>query len=353
MSGSFPLVSVIEHGHTGHRLFFAVLLANGLAAAGYRTQLITSATASQSPQFAEYGTRLDSAVNLCVDVTQPDLKASVETYAEQSRWAIALDGEALIYQRGLPAMRRNVIALVLHSPDLYPLRPGFKRMAKSSLLRRAQRRGILTVSLASPSVVLARRPNTVPDPSPFSLLSPDLAHEEPRLPGGTEWIGIFGGMTARKGSMALLRAVAASGRRDLGVSMIGPWTDPADKAQAINFATAGSIPLRLRDSYVSTEQLRQEMLAVDAVAVLNSNEGSSGVFLGSCSLDLPVLAAGSESLRRDAHATGVTWVSGDPQGLASVLAGRALRSLPSPSYRPAPHGEDFVEPFVRLMHSDL
>jgi len=344
-------VAVIELEHSGHRLFFATLLANHLVSAGASCVLVTSPDSAQSPQGLEHFAYLDSRVSVQLWPRSLSLRSCVEEYIWDQDWTIALDGEGLVYRHRLPQLdATRLICLMLHSPDLYPVKPRQTRFLKRALLERARRRGYRILQLASPSVVLGGSQQIAPDPSPFALLSSSSDSQVPSdLDPQYTWIGLFGGIDQRKGPRPLIEAVKQSGRSDLALLIVGRWSENQLRDLVINEAAQANVTTRTINEYVPTQALRRYMQAVDYIAVLNSNEGSSGVFLAACALRKPVILGGSNSLLLDSRATGCDWEGSSRKALSNYLAKLDSCSQPSPNYRPSDDGQDFTDSFIRII----
>ena len=342
-------VCVLELEHDGHRLFFAVLLANHLADQGARTTLATSPEAIASPEGRDYLRFIDQRVEIVDCATSKGLNYWIEFFSPRAHKVVVLNGEALVYQVALPrADPRKIVSLMLHSPELYKLRPRLNRLVKRALIQRARIKGYTLVNLASPGIVVEGRPGIAPDPSPFALIhNLSLPEEDVGLSRDRTWIGIFGGVSARKGPELALDAIAAGGRTDLGLLVVGKWEDYDLLDRFKRKAGLLQVEVLLIDRYVSTEDLRSYIASVDIVLVLNSNEGSSGILLATCALDRCVILGGSGSLRRDAHLLKVPWSSNRPNLLSRAID-QTLRSRTSvPSYTPDPEGKDFTSAVIR------
>lgn len=346
-------VCVLELEHSGHRLFFAVLLANHLADQGARTSLVTSPEAIASPQGREHLRFLNQRVEIADCAKSKGLNYWVGHFCQTADKVIVLDGEGLVYQAKLPKVDPNkVVALMLHSPELYRIRPALNRLAKRALIRRARAKGYTLINLASPGIVVEGRPGIAPDPSPFALIH-DLTLPERAVPLSQEltWIGVFGGISARKGPELALDAIALSGRTDLGLLVVGKWQDHDLLARFRKKSNLIPVEVVLVDSYVSTEDLRCYIASVDVVLVLNQNEGSSGILLAACTLNKPVFTSGSSSLRHDAKVLQVPWVRNDPEALGQALESFTPRVAVKASCNMKPDGSDFTHSIIRLICS--
>lgn len=249
-------VCVLELEHSGHRLFFAVLLANHLVDQGARTTLATSPEAIISPQGEEHLRFIDQRVEIADCVKSKGLNHWVDFFSSIAHRVVVLDGECLVYQAALPKTDpKKIVALMLHSPELYKIRPTLNRLVKRALIKRARAKGYTLVNLASPGIVVEGRPGIAPDPSPFALIH-DLAlpERDVGLSQDRTWIGIFGGISERKGPELALDAIAASNRSDLGLLVVGKWQDldlqsrfkkKAAKFNLKSFLSTATCPLRI------------------------------------------------------------------------------------------------------------
>ena len=355
MSGTHTSVAVIELEHSGHRLYFATLLANHLAQEGLDCILVTSPESLESREGRENFPYLDKRVQVETWLRSSGIRPCVERYASDDKWVIVLDGEGLLYQRSLPRVKSGrVICMMLHSPNLYPVQPAYSRPFKRALVARGENSGFRVLSLASPSIVLSDRPNTTADPSPFALLPPfDPDHARDRLDPNFFWIGLFGGLSRRKGTKLLIEAVRESKRHDLALLMVGQWRDTELRTEVMHLAEEAGIATQIHDQFVTTEELRLQISRVDQVAVLNRNEGSSGILLASCALRKPVILSGSASLYREAQALDVSWANPNPSDLASLLRDQLGKISFPPKYVPAVSGRDFTLPFINLLRHQV
>ena len=341
-------ICVLELEHSGHRLFFAVLLANHLADQGAKTTLATSPEAIASPQGREHLRFIDKRVEIADCPKSKGLNYWIDFFSQTVDKVVVLDGEGLVYQVILPeADPKKIVALMLHSPELYKIRPALSRLVKRLLIQRARAKSYTLVNLASPGIVAEGRPRIAPDPSPFALIH-DLAlpERDVGLSQDRTWIGVFGGISARKGPELALAALAESNRSDLGLLVVGKWQDNDLLARFRKKADLSQLDVVLVDSYLSTEDLRSYISSVNLVLVLNNNEGSSGVLVGACALDQITILSGSGSLRRDAHSLKVPWSSGHPSALARAINEALHAGSSAPAYTPDTNGKDFTRAVI-------
>lgn len=353
MSDTHTSVAVIELEQSGHRLHFATLLANHLAQEGLDCVLVTSPESLESREGRENFSYLDKRVQVETWLRSSGIKSCTEHYASDDRWVIVLDGEGLLYRRSLPrANSRRVICLMLHSPSLYPVHPAYSRPLKRALVTRAEKSGFRILNLASPSIVLSDRPNTTADPSPFALLPPlHPDHGRDPLDPNFFWIGLFGGLSQRKGVKLLVEAIKESRRSDLALLIVGQWEAAGLKREVVHLSEKAGIAIEINDQFVTTQELRSQVARVDQVAVLNNNEGSSGILLASCDLRKPAILSGSVSLHREAHALGVPWIAPTPLAIAQYFRGIRKEGLLVPKYQALSDGRDFTEPFMNVIRA--
>ncbi|MDC3376945.1 glycosyltransferase [Candidatus Nanopelagicales bacterium] len=348
-------VCVLEIEHSGHRLFFAVLLANHLADQGAKTTLATSPEAISSPEGREHLRFLDKRVEIVDCPKSKGLNYWIDFFSQTADKVVVLDGEGLVYQVTLPAADpKKIVALMLHSPELYKIRPTLNRLAKRALIQRARAKSYTLVNLASPGIVAEGRPGIAPDPSPFALIHNLAIPAGPvRLSQDRTWIGVFGGISARKGPELALDAIAYSRRKDLGLVVIGKWQNPDQLDRFTKKAKLNHVEVLLVNDYVSTEDLRSYIAGVDVVLVLNHNEGSSGILLGACALGKPVALGGSLSLKKDAKLLGVPWVNAQYGLLSQTLNHVGHPAKLRPSYKPNPDGSDFSGVIISALRGNL
>ena len=344
-------ICVLELEHSGHRLFFAVLLANHLADQGAKTTLATSPEAIASSQGREHLRFLEKRVEIADCPKSKRLNYWIDFFSQSADKVVVLDGEGLVYQVTLPeADPKKIVALMLHSPELYKIRPALNRLAKRALIQRARAKSYTLVNLASPGIVAEGRPGIAPDPSPFALIHNLAIPEGPvRLSQDRTWIGVFGGISARKGPELALDAIAYSRRTDLGLVVIGKWQDPEQLDRLTKKAKLIYVDVLLVNDYVSSEDLREYISSVDIVLVLNQNEGSSGILVAACSLEKPVVLGGSESLRRDAGDLKVPWATSRAEPLSTAIQKTLRLEDCVPSYEPEANGSDFTNAMIRAL----
>jgi hypothetical protein len=311
--------------------------------------LLVSETGLVSAQGREHLSRLHESVQVEAVADTTTTSGAIARCARDSSRMIVMDGESLVYSLALPDVRPcRITALILHDPALYPQKPAWRSSIKRTLIARARRREIDLVSLGSPGMQASPTSSIAIDPSPFLLVSQSAPSpaSAPTAEDGVRWIGIFGGMASRKGSELIIRALSKSPLQNVAIALVGQWPSVKERMAIESLARELVVPIRIRDEYVSTASLRDEMQTVDVVAVLNSNEGSSGIFLAACALSRPVLTSGSQSLKRAALSTGCVWVEPTVEALSDVLTSRDLECFPAPNYQPSTDGQGFLGPLL-------
>ncbi|WP_153003304.1 glycosyltransferase [Microbacterium testaceum] len=174
----------------------------------------------------------------------------------------------------------------------------------------------------------------VPDPGTMSASPSDGARARdawnrafPAAPAF--WIGVIGGIGPRKNLDVVAEAVSAltgniglviAGQAEVDESIIERWLTPATEHGVPIMRLAGTLGEHDFDSIIQ---------GLDCVVVAHSNEGPSGILAKAVMAHTAVVAAGAQSLKRDAEFSGgrVLWSELTPEGIASSLTS-VLHSAP-------------------------
>jgi glycosyltransferase involved in cell wall biosynthesis len=143
---------------------------------------------------------------------------------------------------------------------------------------------------------------------------------------GKTWLGFFGQLKAKKGTLFFLEALAASGRlRDTHLVMVGDVEEPVRAWLAGAAAAPAHTLLPFRDRY----DLLPMYAAVDLIVLPSFYDGMPNVLLEAAALGVPVLGSDAGAMP---DVLGAEWplsfAAGDHHACARVIA-RALDARPA------------------------
>lgn len=314
-----PTTLLVEPHPSGHR-FQAVAHLLPPASRSSDVVLLTSRGARDDPAYAEYLGDQDVEVHEVFDSIEP---STAELVAEVDRWqargevdrVVLMDADQALKRwfwaaRRLRKPRPRVIAMLTRYPArlTWTDRTGvLLRVSKASLVLMARLSGTLHHAagfagrddLSRGWVVRRAR-----DPETSSARTHDRAqlrawHD---LPEGRRIIGIFGVVTARKHPHLVWQALEdADVEADL---LLGGALSPDMAEWAAGVTSSPRRRLILHDRYLTNRDLDELVAACDAVALIMTNNGPSGIQGKALAAGVPVVTAGSLVRAREARLTG-------------------------------------------------
>lgn len=198
------------------------------------------------------------------------------------------------------------------------------RSIKAKLISWARLRGFIFLSLLNPWAESPEGYFPVRDPSPFLLINPPARTSLKKRSTRALVVGVFGLIDKRKNLPLLVESCSHVENCHLKVQ--GRWASERQVRRLARLAQRLSVQLSIENKALSDVELATKMQEVDVVAVLNSNEGSSGIALGALHLGLPLLLGGSDSLRVFSRAGGTLWGGNSCGQIADAL--RRFRDQP-------------------------
>lgn len=165
------------------------------------------------------------------------------------------------------------------------------------------------------------------------------------LPCDATLVGVFGHVSERRNAPMILEAILAEGL-DVLLVIAGSLT-PEVRAWVDGLDEDSRSRLLVRDAYLDNPTLDRYIAAMDAVPLLLTNNGPSGIMGKAESAGVPVVTAGSVVRAREAHALG----AGEACDLEVRSVGRALRTVLAPGYQVTTRDVDLVSParYARAM----
>ncbi|RZI96478.1 MAG: hypothetical protein EOO67_00160 [Microbacterium sp.] len=165
------------------------------------------------------------------------------------------------------------------------------------------------------------------------------------LPADALLVGVFGFVSERRNAPMILEAVRSEGL-DVLLVIAGSLT-PEVRAWVDGLDEHGRSRLLVRDAYLDNPTLDRYIAAMDAIPLLLTNNGPSGIMGKAESAGVPVVTAGSVVRAREARALG----AGEACDLDVASVGRALRTVLAPGYRVTTRDTDLVSParYARAM----
>lgn len=329
---------IVSQGYQGHRLMYVRLLADAAITRGRRPLLVLDHAAPDSAEFATHLGGLDRSAR----VITFDGHRSNELWRvlQNEEWDLPIvfpEGDAwlrpLLTSRPLPG-KATVLVMRPESQSAGLLMRAAQNAAKR-VLRQAVRvlRGHAVFTLTGAMRTSLGR-YEVPDPGTMSASPSDGARARDSWNRGFSaapafWIGVIGGIGPRKNLDVVAEAVSSltvniglviAGQAEVEESIIEQWLAPAAEHGAPIVRLAGTLGEHDFDSIIR---------GLDCVVVAHSNEGPSGILAKAVMAHTVVVAAGAQSLKRDAEFSGgkVVWSELTPDGIASSLTS-VLHSAP-------------------------
>lgn len=361
---------VVDPDHTGHH-FQSVSFVVTEASRSGPVVLLTSRGASSTDEFAAHlgaqhragGLEVLEVLDGVLPPTRDVARAVAETCRGRSdvRHVLVMDGDQPLKRWWLvapPAFqgvspRPRVTFMLTRYPARLALidRTGWRlRVPKATLAIAARLRGTLhrVVGFSGRDDVgnglVVKR---IGDPNDCTAHGSERARwrSELDLPADALLVGVFGFVSERRNAPMILEAIRSEGLDALLV-IAGSLT-PEVRAWVDGLDEPGRSRLLVRDAYLDNPTLDRYIAAMDAVPLLLTNNGPSGIMGKAESAGVPVVTAGSVVRAREARALG----AGEACDLDVASVGRALRTVLAPGYRVTTRDTDLVSParYARAM----
>lgn len=361
---------VVDPDHTGHH-FQSVSFVVEQAVLGGPVVLLTSHGARATEEFAAHLAELHDAGRVevveALDGVLPATDAVAREVARVCRergdvgHVLVMDGDQplkrwwLVAPRALKDLptRPRVTFMLTRYPARLALtdRTGWRlRVPKAALALAAMARRCLhrVVGFSGRDDVgtgwVVRR---IGDPNDGTAHASERARwrAELDLPLDARLVGVFGFVSERRNAPMILDALVAE---DLdAVLVVAGALTPEVRAWVEGLAPHPRERLLVRDAYLDNPTLDRYIAAMDAIPLLLTNNGPSGIMGKAESAGVPVVTAGSVVRAREARALG----AGEACDLEVASVGRALRTVLAPGYRVTTRESDLVTParYARAM----
>jgi len=332
-----PRVLIVEPDPRGHHLYYVRVLVDAFRSQGRSIVVLTTSAAVNS---AEWVTHLGSAAPE-VALRPPPAFALPElekaATAAAADLTVVPDGDRYL----LPLLRygwsgSGELSLLVLRADGQSRTPGLRQVrgaTKKMLAWTAGLRPRVRLSVLRSPLVDRRGPlRWAPDPVTLGCSADDVREIRESLDsyGDRYWIGVFGGITARKNLPLVVEAILEV--PDIGILIAG--SIDKEVAQVVGpllarFTEAGGrvhyMPAPLTDA-----EFDAAISAVDCVVAAHSNEGPSGVVIKAAASGRRLVLAGAKSLKRDATNLGgsATWSKLEESALRQAI--RQAMLLPCP-----------------------
>lgn len=361
---------VVDPDHTGHH-FQSVAFVVEQAAVRGPVVLLTSHGAGATEEFAAHLHALVDAGDVEVvedlDGVLPPTAAIAEAVAEVCRsrgdvgHVLVMDGDQplkrwwLVAPRALRGLARRprITFMLTRYPARLALtdRTGWRlRVPKATLALLAMARRCLhrVVGFSGRDDVgsgfVVRR---IGDPNECTASAADRERwrTELGLPQDDLLVGVFGLVSERRNAPMILEAILRE-RLDARLVVAGALT-PEVQAWADGLEGEAASRLLVHDGYLDNPTLDRYVAAMDAVPLLLTNNGPSGIMGKAEAAGVPVVTAGSVVRAREARALG----AGVACDLEVGAVGRALRVVLDGGYRMGLRPEQLVPPerYARAM----
>lgn len=361
---------VVDPDHTGHHFQSVSFVVEQAAPLG-PVVLLTSRGAQASEEFAAHLGAQHAAGRLAVveavQGTVPPTADVARAVADVCRergdvgHVLVMDGDQPLKRwwlvaprafRGLPRRPRVTFMLTRYPARLALTdRTGWRlRVPKATLALVAMARRCLhrVVGFSGRddvgSGVVVRR---IGDPNDCTAHARDRARwrAELGLPAQERLVGVFGLVSERRNAPMILEAILREGL-DARLVVAGALT-PEVQAWVDGLGAEAAARLLVHDGYLDNPTLDRYIAAMDAIPLLLTNNGPSGIMGKAESAGVPVVTAGSVVRAREARALG----AGVACDLEVGAVGRALRTVLDPGYAVTVREADLVPParYARAM----
>ena len=306
---------ILEKNATGHRLYYARILANACALAGHRSTLVLSSDAKQSPEISIHLSALDERVERLYrsDFTYEGIVKL--THEFEPTLTVVPDGDDIAAEVGRRARwaGHGALSLLVMRESTQPVRiPGVmwaKTQVKQMLLSRARavpgvRVAVLKGALwrGSSKYSIARDPVTLE----ISSLSVQAVRDDWGLREEIYWFGVLGAISERKNLKLVAEAMTAVDDPHIGLLIAGTCEPSAliEAQPALTSLRNTGARVVIVDRLLEDWELDSAVAAMDAVVLAHSNEGPSGLLGKAAAAGTRVVAAGARSLKVDSATMG-------------------------------------------------
>jgi hypothetical protein len=354
---------IVEPDSRGHR-FEAVSHVVDLVRRSGEAVLVTSKCAQETENYAEQLAHLDLETEERFSGFVPPTQELVEAVADISRnrevsIVVLMDADQSLKRWWLQAPRAlrgikpkpRIVFMLTRYPARLGLtdRVGWKmRTTKGTLALAAMVSGSLHRVAG-----FAGREDTAPgwlvkrarDPAICGFHSRDRAElrKQVGLPADRKLVGIFGNVGERKNAAMTLEAILEA---DLEADLVlAGGFDDVVRAWYAALPEDQRARVFARDAFLSNDELDQFVASVDAVALIMTNNGPSGIQGKALAAGVPVVTAGSMVRARELAATNGGEAADFTVPSIAAAIGRILRGesrTPSDSAIPMATADQFV-----------
>ena len=324
-------VSIVEDNTSGHRLSYVATLADYAVRSGREVTICLPAKGWATPEAQVHLSGIHGRVGR-YNLSATASPEAIRSLAQHLNSAVVIipDGDSLLASPSFYFTRirhTQVNVLIMREPQTLSWRdPGsIKSMAKKWALRIARRKRGVSIYTLTSALSPTLRTDQVPDPITLTT-NVDLVRsfrETHHMRSEIIWVGVVGGISARKNVGIIAQALTLIPGRSFGLLLAGR-VDPAYRAELaheVQILKNRGIPIVHRDETLSTADLDTAIAAVDVIALAHSNEGPSGILGKAVAASTPVVAAGATSLRRDvAGLKGSIWVPLQANAIAKAFS---------------------------------
>lgn len=344
-TGTRPHVLIVEQNPTGHRLFYARLLAQAAREADCDVTLVLSSQKDETSEAVHLG-GLDDGVRLLRKET-----LSVSGVEELSRElgvarTVIPDGDRFAISLATHASWRGAgrVSVLVMREDAQPGSSALRTRIKSSVRTLAFRRAAamsgvdLRVLKSAGWSGRSRFPVAVDPVSVLATASDgDGFRREHGIDDDRFWFAVLGAISERKNLGLVMRALAGVGV-PVGLLVAGQLdTDVTDDVRDHLRAMQEAGDAVVIDRLLTDRELDAAVVAADCLVLAHSNEGPSGLLGKAAAVGTRIVAAGATSLRRDLEALdGIgEWSELDLAALTAALRRASSSARPVPVLSPS------------------
>jgi glycosyltransferase involved in cell wall biosynthesis len=334
---------IVERNRTGHRLFYVRLLASAATARGDDVIVVLSPGDTASMEARLHLASLPDAVR----VVEEDSLGLADVEALSHRYAadrvVLPDADRatmdLATRRGGWKGAGALSLLVMREaaqPGRFAMAQAVKgRLRQFLFIRASKLQNVRVCVLKSPTWSGSSR--LVPAVDPISVeVDSDAVQAlraEWQLDSERRWFAVVGAVSARKNVDLVISALHQLPDQSVVGLVIAGSIEPETRAllqPLIQGLDATGVAVRVVDRLLTDGELDACVAVADVVVLAHSNEGPSGILGKAAALGTRVVAAGAESLRRDADAFPelASWTTLSAPALAVEF--RRVLALPAP-----------------------
>jgi hypothetical protein len=302
---------VVEGNPTGHRLFYARLLAESAARTGHSVRLVISFDRISSEERRIHLEGLDGSVDL-EDSNRFDLRGISDVANRfHSDLTIVPDGDsvALGLGRGSKWTGHGHLTLLVMREHAQPAKIALVTFGKDVLRRRTLKRAAMqrnvTVRVLK-SAIWSGGSDLLVVNDPVSLSAGIREIDDVKTVFGMTpdryWFAVLGAITERKNLPLIAAALTQSSPQRLGLIIAGKIQGEVLESSAVVIRELRELGCKVVvvDRLLTETELDALVQASDCLVLAHSNEGPSGLLGKAAAAGTRIVAAGARSLRQDA-----------------------------------------------------